>query len=111
MKETTPTAMPPCFNKWCSRFDDIFTHKAQKTGFRHYLGGLLGESERKNLTQLSKDAVGVTYHRLDHFLTEAPWNAELVNERRWEVMQQCSQTKIRRGFTLIIDDSGLVKER
>lgn len=106
MKETTPTAMPPCFNKWCCRFDDIFTHKAQKTGFRHYLGGLLGESERKNLTQISKDAVGVTYHRLHHFLTEAPGNAELVNERRWEVMQQCSQTKIRRGFTLIIDDSG-----
>jgi hypothetical protein len=32
MKETTPTAMPPCFDKWCCRFDDIFTHKAQKTG-------------------------------------------------------------------------------
>lgn len=106
MKETTPTAMPPCFDKWCRRFDDIFTHKAQKAGFRHYLGGLLGESERKNLTQLSKDTVGVTDHRLHHFLTAASWNAELVNHRRWEVMQQCSQTKIRRGFTLIIDDSG-----
>ena len=62
MKETTPTAMPPCFDKWCRRFDDIFIHKAQKAGFRHYLGGLLGESERKKLTQLSKDTLGVTYH-------------------------------------------------
>src|SRR4028119_2029421 len=68
MKETTPSAMPPCFARWCARFDDVFTHKAQKTGFRHYLAGLLGESERKNLTQLSKDAVGVSYHRLHHFL-------------------------------------------
>ncbi|MBW4635330.1 MAG: hypothetical protein KME30_26590 [Iphinoe sp. HA4291-MV1] len=51
MKETTPTAMPPCFEKWCKRFDDLFTHKAQKREFRHYLGGLLGESERKNLFQ------------------------------------------------------------
>jgi len=84
----------------------VFTHKAQKTGFRHYLAGLLGESEGKNLTQLSKDAVGVSYHRLHHFLTEAPWDAEVLNERRLEVMQQCSQTKIRRGFSLIIDDSG-----
>ena len=66
----------------------------------------MGESERKNLTQMSKDAYGVTYHRLHHFLTEAPWNAGLLNERRLQVMQQCSQTKIRRGFTLIIDDSG-----
>ena len=70
----------------------------------------MGESERKNLTQISKDAVGVIDRRLHHFLTEAPGNAELINEPRWEVMQQCSQTQIRRGFTLIIDDSGLVKE-
>ena len=39
-------------------------------------------------------------------MTEAPGNAGLLNERRLQVMQQCSQTKIRRGFTLIIDDSG-----
>lgn len=106
MKETTPDAMPPCFEKWCSRFDDVFTHQAQKKGFRHYLGGLLGESERKNLTQMSNNAVGVVYHQLHHFLTEATWDAQKVNERRLQVMQQCSQTKIKRGFTLIIDDSG-----
>jgi SRSO17 transposase len=110
MKETTASAMPPCFARWCARFDDVFTHKAQKTGFRHYLAGLLGPSEGKNLTQLSKDAVGVSYHRLHHFLTEAPWDAEVLNERRLQVMQQCSQTKIRRGFSLIIDDSGLAKK-
>lgn len=106
MKETTPDAMPPCFEKWCSRFDDVFSHQAQKKGFRHYLGGLLGESERKNLTQMSNNAVGVVYHQLHHFLTEATWDSEKVNERRLQVMQQCSQTKVKRGFTLIIDDSG-----
>ena len=51
----------------------MFTHQAQKREFRHYLGGLLGESERKNLCQIAENAVGVTYHRLHHFLTEAPW--------------------------------------
>lgn len=106
MKETTPSAMPPCFEKWCRRFDDVFSNVAQKKGFRHYLGGLLGESERKNLTQMSNNAVGVVYHQLHHFLTEATWDRQKVNERRLQVMQQCSQTKVRRGFTLIIDDSG-----
>jgi SRSO17 transposase len=106
MKETTPSAMPPCFEKWCHRFDDVFTNLAQKKGFRHYSGGLLGESERKNLTQMSNNAVGVAYHSLHHFLTEATWDVQKVNERRLQVMQQCSQTKINRGFTLIIDDSG-----
>ncbi len=106
MKETTPSAMPPCFERWCQRFDDVFTHKAQKREFRHYVGGLLGESERKNLFQIAENAVGVTYHRLHHFLTEAPWCSSKVNERRLEIMNKCSQTRISRGFSLIIDDSG-----
>lgn len=106
MKQTTPAAMPPCFDKWCQRFDDVFTHKAQKREFRHYLGGLLGESERKNLFQIAQNAVGVTYHRLHHFLTEAPWSESKINERRLQIMNKCSQTRISRGFSLIIDDSG-----
>jgi hypothetical protein len=106
MKETTPAAMPQCFDKWCKRFDDVFTHQAQKREFRNYIAGLLGESERKNLSQIANNAVGVTYHRLHHFLTEAPWDAQQVNKRRLSVMNQCSQTRISRGFTLIVDDSG-----
>lgn len=106
MRETTPSAMPPCFEKWCQRFDDCFKTKAQKTGFRHYLGGLLGESERKNLTQMADNAVGVVYNRLHHFLTDAPWESFQINERRLKVMNQCSQTRISRGFSLIVDDSG-----
>jgi hypothetical protein len=37
-----------------------------------------GESERKNLSQMASNAVGVTYHRLHHFLTEALWDAQQV---------------------------------
>lgn len=106
MRETTPTAMPPCFDKWCKRFDDLLRTKAQKREFRHYLGGLLGESERKNIYQMASDSVGVTYHKLHHFLTESTWSADKINERRLEVMNKCSQTRISRGFSLIVDDSG-----
>jgi|688.fasta_scaffold133398_1 SRSO17 transposase len=106
MKETTPAAMPPCFDRWCRRFDDIFSHQVQKREFRNYLGRLLGESERKNLSQMANNAVGVTYHRLHHFLTAASWSAMELNQRRLEVMNQCKQTQISRGFALIIDDSG-----
>jgi hypothetical protein len=55
---------------------------------------------------MADNAIGVTYHRLHHFLTEAPWSAMEVNSRRLQVMNQCSQTRISRGFTLIVDDSG-----
>jgi hypothetical protein len=106
MRETTPAAMPPCFDRWCQRFDDLFKTQAQKREFRHYLGGLLGESERKNLTQMASNSVGVVYHSLHHFLTDAPWSAEKINQRRLEIMNKCSQTRIKKGFSLIIDDSG-----
>ncbi len=98
--------MPPCFEKWCKRFDDFLRTKAQKREFRDYLGGLLGESERKNIYQMASDSVGVTYHKLHHFLTEATWSADQINQRRLEVMNQCSQSRITRGFSLIVDDSG-----
>lgn len=106
MGETTPSAMPPCFERWCARFDDCFKNQSQKDGFRQYLGGLLGESERKNLTQMADNSVGVVYHRLHHFLTEAPWSATPINQRRLEVMNKCSPTRIGVGFTMILDDSG-----
>ena len=106
MKETTPAAMPPCFDRWCKKFDDLLRTKAQKREFRNYLGGLLGESERKNVSQMARDAVEVTYHKLHHFLTEATWSADKINERRLEVMNKCNQTRISGGFSLIVDDSG-----
>jgi hypothetical protein len=106
MRETTPAAMPPCFERWCARFDDCFKTKAQTSGFMHYISGLLGESERKNLTQMANNAVGVIYNRIHHFLTEAEWSVSAVNERRLKVMDKCSQTRISKGFALIIDDSG-----
>ena len=106
MRETTPSAMPPCFDRWCQNFDKCLKTKAQKTGFRHYIGGLLGESERKNLSQISDNSIGVVYNRLHHFLTESPWSHEEINQHRLQVMNKCSQTKLSRDFTLILDDSG-----
>ncbi len=43
---------------------------------------------------------------LHRFLTDAPWDAIEINERRLQVMNKCSQTRISRGFALILDDSG-----
>jgi SRSO17 transposase len=106
MRETISIAMPPCFDRWCKRFDNIFSTKAQRKEFRHYLGGLLGESERKNLSQIAQDTVDVSYHSLRHFLVRASWDEQAINDRRLDVMRSCRQTKPATGFSLIIDDSG-----
>ena len=106
MKETTPSAMPPCFERWCQQFDDCWKNPPQKRGFRHYLGGLLGESERKNISQMANNSIGVVYNRLHHFIADSPWEASKINQRRLEIINKRSQTKFRRGFSLILDDSG-----
>jgi RNA polymerase sigma-70 factor (ECF subfamily) len=75
-------------------FDDVFTRQAQKREFRNYIGGLLGESSRKNLYQMASDAVGVTYHRsssdIDYFITNvdstratAEWIVTTYSQRNW----------------------------
>lgn len=106
MKEQVPEAMPACFENWCRRFDDLFSRQKQRQGFRSYLGGLLGESQRKNLTQIANNTVEGSYNHLRRFLNESPWDVEQLNNRRLNVMRQCRQTTPSRDFTLIVDDSG-----
>ena len=72
MKETHSHAMPPCFDKFCQKLDYSFKTKAQKRELRHYLTGLLGESERKNITQIANNDLDVVYHKLHHFMTDSP---------------------------------------
>lgn len=106
MKEVHPTSMPPCFERWCQKFDLSFKTKAQRREFRHYLAGLLGETERKNITQISNNLIGVKYNRLHHFMTDSKWDYEQLNQQRIKIINQCRQTKIPRLFSLILDDSG-----
>lgn len=106
MKETTSVAMPPCFEKFCHKLDSVLKTKAQKRELRHYLGGLLGESERKNITQIANNNIDIKYHKLHHFMTDSPWSYHQINERRLQIISQCRQTKISRNFCLIVDDSG-----
>ncbi len=61
------------------------------------------ESERKNVSQMPRDAVEVTYRKL-HYCLDGARSAERINERRLEVMSKCNQTRISRGFSLIVDD-------
>lgn len=106
MKETSSSSMPPCFERWCQKFNRLLKTKAQRREFRNYIGGLLGESQRKNLSQIANNNVDVTYHKLHHFLTESTWKYEQINEKRLDIINSCRQTQIRRNFSLIIDDSG-----
>ncbi|NER34676.1 MAG: IS701 family transposase [Oscillatoria sp. SIO1A7] len=59
------------------------------------------------MSQIARNTVGVSYNKLHHFITESPWDAEAINERRLEVMNSSRQTKpSRKNFNLILDDTG-----
>jgi SRSO17 transposase len=106
MKDKVAEAMPKFFESWCSKFDDIFGRQAQRDNFRYYLAGLLGDTERKNVRAMAESMVNGNYHSLHHFIHDAPWDAQAVNDRRLQILQSCRQTRIKDGFDLIIDDSG-----
>lgn len=97
---------------FAARFDDLFTHVAQRRGLREYLAGLLGPRDRnKTLTALagaepvtgSKDP-GV--QRLQYFVSESCWDPEVVNGRRLELLETDPATVPHPGGVLVIDDSG-----
>ncbi|MFE2718454.1 hypothetical protein ACFXKI_42610 [Streptomyces mirabilis] len=48
--------------------------------------------------------------RLQFFLSESPWEAELVNDRRLELLREEPATAPHDGGVIVIDDSGDRKE-
>src|SRR5215471_20716851 len=112
---TKPVACPPApgpLEGYAARFDDLFTHVAQRRGFREYLAGLLAPRERnKTLTALA-GAEPVTgsklpaVQRLQFFLSESVWDPEAVNARRLGLLRAGPATAPHGGGVLVIDDSG-----
>jgi len=106
MLDAVPDVVPKALENYCSKFDDIFQNSAQREHFRVYTLGLLGECHRKNIMAIAQSTLGCEYVNLHHFLHNAPWDADLLNERRIEVAWQHKNTRPQVGYRHIIDDSG-----
>jgi len=115
MTVTKPVACPPApgpLEGYGARFDDLFTHVAQRRGFREYLAGLLAPRDRnKTLTALAgAEPVAGAQHpavqRLQFFLSESRWDPDNVNDRRLELLLADPATAPHEGGVLVIDDSG-----
>src|SRR6266550_4001143 len=105
-------AAPGPLEGYAARFDDLFTHVAQRRGFRDYLAGLLAPRDRnKTLTALAgaEPVTGAQHpvvQRLQFFLSESRWEPEKVNARRLELLAADPATAPHEGGVLVIDDSG-----
>ena len=89
--------------RWLDQFKDCFGHRAQRVSLRQYVDGLLGDSPRKSMSaMLARVTEPGSYQALQHFVTDAPWDAEAVWRRLRALLPE------RRGI-LILDETSFPK--
>src|ERR671911_235775 len=103
---------PGPLEDYAAQFDPLLGSLAQRRGFRAYLQGLLLPRDRnKTLTALAgaEPVVGAQHKAvqgLQWFVSEAPWDADQVNQRRVQLLLGDPATRPHDQGVLVIDDTG-----
>jgi SRSO17 transposase len=67
---------------WLEAFRECFGHRAQRLALRRYVQGLLSDSVRKSMeAMLARVTEPGSYQAFQHFITDAPWEADRVWRR------------------------------
>ena len=89
--------------RWLDQYKDCFGHRAQHVSLRQYIDGLLGDSARKSMSaMLARVSEPTSYQAFQHFITHAPWDAEVV----WRRLR--ARLPARTGI-LILDETSFPK--
>jgi SRSO17 transposase len=89
---------------WLEAFKPCFGHRAQVLALRRYVQGLLSDSARKSMeAMLARVTDPGSYQAFQHFMTDAPWDAESVWRRLRTVIPE------RQGL-LIFDGTSFPKQ-
>ncbi|HEV8191045.1 MAG TPA: IS701 family transposase [Ktedonobacterales bacterium] len=104
-KPTPPTT--EAIDQFCAQFDDLFARYEERQALRQYLIGLLLPREHnKTLVELASIVPGARRQSLHHFLHDAPWDAEALNQRRLEIWQSHPFLGPHAQGVLIVDETG-----
>jgi SRSO17 transposase len=104
-KPTVPTT--DAIDAFCAQFDDLFNRRAARQAFRHYLIGLLLPREHnKTMTILAALVPGGNRQQLHHFLHDAPWDADALNQHRLALWRAHPTLHPHRRGVLIVDETG-----
>lgn len=98
--------VPPMFEKFYIKFDNIFNEPSQRENFRFYGIGLLLEIKRKNIQSISKHIIDSNYQSMHHFLHDAPWDEKALNNQRIGMLENNRATKSCSDGYVILDDTG-----
>ena len=97
-------AIPRVVEQSVEHFADLFACEPQRRHFAEYLTGLMVAS-RKTVNGISDEFLDATDQScLNRFLTEVPWNAEQLNERRLELLQRDPATRYHDQGVIALDD-------
>jgi SRSO17 transposase len=90
--------------KWLTPFGACFGHEAQRISVGQYINGLLSDSARKSMqAMLARVTAPVRYQAFQHFITDAPWDAEAM----WGILRR---ELPERAGVVIFDDTGFPKK-
>ena len=100
----------PLLDAFFDNFASLWSRPNQAEGFRAYVLGLVSEAHRKNVQAISAKTIGEPYQSLHHFLAEAPWDTDALNDLRLGALMADRRTAPRDAGILIVDDSGVPKK-
>jgi SRSO17 transposase len=104
-KPTVPTT--EAIDQFCAPFDNLFGRYEERQALRQYLIGLLLPREHnKTLVELASIVPGARRQALHHFLHDAPWDGEALNQRRLQLWQAHPFLGPHAAGVLIVDETG-----
>lgn len=104
MLDHTATAWLRRLLTWLEPFEDRFGRASQRGALRRYVTGLLSDSRRKSMEAMwARLSDPGTYQAFQHFITHAPWDAEIV----WARLREHAPE---RTGVLILDGTSFPKQ-
>jgi hypothetical protein len=96
---------PSVVRQAVERFGDLFLCDPQRRHLAEYLTGLM-IAENKTVTGINSEFVETTDQScLNRFLTAADWDAEALNLRRLEMMQEDAETRYHQRGVIALDNT------
>lgn len=94
-------------DQYCQLYADLFSDVRSFEAFKYLHLGMISEIKRKSLPAIAK-AVGLdNQQNLHHFLSESPWSAQQLRQRRLEIILKVLNG---RSMILLIDETGDCKK-
>lgn len=94
-------------DEYCQLYEHLFPEVRSFEAFKYLHLGMISEVKRKSLPAIAR-AVGLdNQQNLHHFLSESPWTAQQLRQRRLEVILKVLAG---RSLILLIDETGDCKK-